>query len=88
MKAIDLGNPESYDTRRLFELCAETGTVLYSRVAPEESEKQEKDWQAYVRRLAELVKDTGARCILRPLLFPQGRDECSAMLDLWHKLTV
>jgi hypothetical protein len=88
VKAIDLGNPESYDTRRLFELCAETNTLLYSRIAAEEEEKSRGDWEAYVRRLAGPVKDTGARCILRPLVFPQGRDECVAMLDLWHELTV
>ncbi|HUW20170.1 MAG TPA: hypothetical protein VMW16_12805 [Sedimentisphaerales bacterium] len=87
VKAIDLGNPEMYDTRWLFELCAETGTVLYSRVAADEKEKSTEDWEGYVRRLAELVKDTGARCVLRPLVFPQGRDECGAMLDLWHELT-
>jgi hypothetical protein len=87
VRAIDLGNPESYDTRRLFELCAETNTVLYSRLAPEQSEKDEEDWQAYVRRLAELVKDTGARCILRPLVYPEGREQCAAMLDLWHEMT-
>jgi hypothetical protein len=85
--AIDLGNPEMYDTRRLFELCAETDTVLYSRVAAKDTEKEQRDWRAYVRRLAELVKETAARCILRPLVFPQGRDECAAMLDLWHELT-
>lgn len=87
VKAIDLGNPEMYDTRRLFELCAETGTVLYSRVAEQEAEKEQQDWQAYVRRLAGLVKDTDARCILRPLVFPQSRDDCAAMLNLWHQLT-
>ncbi len=87
VEAIDLGNPESYDTRRLFELCADSDTVLYSRVAAEESEKDEGNWEAYVRRLAALIRDTGGRCILRPLVFPQGRDECAAMLDLWHELT-
>ncbi|MHC4664453.1 MAG: hypothetical protein ACYS9T_00670 [Planctomycetota bacterium] len=87
VRAIDLGNPEMYDTRRLFELCAETDTVLYSRVAAQETEKEQQGWQTYVRRLAELVKDTGARCILRPLVFPQDRDQCAAMLELWHELT-
>lgn len=87
VRAIDLGNPEMYDTRWLFELCAETGTVLYSRVAAEEKEKNDRDWEAYVRRLAGLVKDTGARCILRPLVFPKGRKECAVMQDLWHELT-
>ncbi|MHC4482268.1 MAG: hypothetical protein ACYSW4_01835 [Planctomycetota bacterium] len=87
VRAIDLGNPESYDTRRLLELCAETDTVLYSRLAAQEKEKNEGDWEAYVRRLAGLVRDTGARCILRPLVFPKGRKECTAMLDLWHEMT-
>jgi len=87
VRAIDLGNPEMYDLCRVLELCAETGTVLYSRVAAEDNEKSKANWQAYARRLAGLVKDTGARCILRPLVFPQGRDECAAMLDLWHELT-
>jgi hypothetical protein len=88
VRAIDLGNPESYDTRWLFEMCAKTGTVLYSRVAPEEKESKEGNWRAYIKRLAGIVNDTGARCILRPLVFPQRRDECSRMLDMWHELTV
>lgn len=87
VRAIDLGNSEMYDTRWLFELCAETNTVLYSRVAPEENEKNEKDWEGYVRRLAGIVKHTGARCILRPLAFPRSRQECAAMCELWHELT-
>jgi len=87
VRAIDLGNPEAYDTRRLFELCAETDTVLYSRVAADEDEKGGDDWERYVRRLAGLIKETGARCILRPLVFPQGREECAAMCELWHELT-
>ena len=87
VRAIDLGNPESYDTRWLFEMCAETDTVLYSRVAPLEEESSKGDWQAYIRRLAGLVNQTGARCILRPLVFPSNRDECARMLDMWHELT-
>jgi len=87
VQAIDLGNPESYDTRRVFELCGETNTVLYSRVAPEEDEKSEGNWEKYVRRLAGLVKGAGARCILRPLVFPAGREECATMVELWHELT-
>jgi hypothetical protein len=87
VRAIDLGNPEMYDTRRLFELCGQTNTALYSRVAAKEDEKNERDWESYVRRLAQLVKDTGARCILRPLAFPKSRDDCAAMLGLWHELT-
>jgi hypothetical protein len=87
VKAIDLGNPESYDTRRLFELCAETNTVLYSRIASGQEEKSRRNWQGYLRRLAALLRQTGARLILRPLIFPQSRDDCAAMLELWHELT-
>jgi len=87
VKAIDLGNPESYDTRRLFELCAETNTVLYSRIASGQEEKSRRNWQGYLRRLAALLRQTGARLILRPLVFPQSRDDCAAMLELWHELT-
>ena len=83
VRAIDLGNPEMYDTRRLLELCAETGTVLYSRVADEPDES----WEAYTRRLGELVRETGARCILSPLVFPETREECADMLALWRELT-
>lgn len=83
VKAIDLGNSEMYDVRWLLERCAESKTVLYSRVAalPDEG------WQAYVRRLGGLVKDSGARCILRPMVFPTDREECQEMFQLWHELT-
>ena len=84
VRAIDLGNPEMYDTRWLMERCAETGTVLHSRLAAEPGEA----WDAYARRLGGLVRATGARCILRPLVYPQTRDECSQMKELWHDLTV
>lgn len=82
--AIDLGNPEAYDTRWLMERCAESRTVLHSRVAAEPGE----DWETYVRRLAKLVRETGARVILRPLVFPERREDCAAMLALWHELTL
>ncbi len=83
VRAIDLGNPEMYDIRWLMERCAETGTVLYSRIAEEPGET----WQAYIRRLGALVKQTGARCILRPLIVPDTRAEAAAMCDMWHELT-
>ena len=83
VKAIDLGNPESYDVRRLMEIGSTTDTVLYSRLAPEGDE----DWRAYTERLAGLVADTGARLILRPGLFPDSLQACREMLDLWHERT-
>ena len=81
--AIDLGNPDLYDTGELMRICAETGTVLYSRLAAEPDE----GWQAYVRRLAGLVRKTGARVILRPVVFPAERAACEEMRDLWRGLT-
>lgn len=83
VRAIDLGNPESYDTRWLLERCAETGTVLYSRLHGEPGET----WRDYVRRIASMVGQTKARVILRPTVFPDNRDECAAMRDMWHDLT-
>jgi len=83
VRAIDLGNPEFYDTRWLLEKCAETGTVLCSAVAAEEGE----EWPKYIRRLAGLVRETGARVILRPAVFPETREDCARMRDLWHELT-
>jgi hypothetical protein len=84
VRAIDLGNSEFYDLHWLFERCAESGTVLYSRVAAQAGEH----WVQYVRRIAEATKSTGARCILRPEVYPSGRSECAAMLELWHELTM
>ena len=83
IKAIDLGNPEKYDTKYLLERCAETGTVLYSRIATEPGE----NWKEYINRIGSLVARTGARVILRPLVFPESRKECNEMLELWHDLT-
>lgn len=83
VRAIDLGNPELFDSRWVLEQCAQTETVLYSRLAAEPGEA----WAPYVRRLAGLVNETGARVILRPVVFPAHRDTCQAMLDLWHELS-
>lgn len=81
--AIDLGNPEYYDTRQVMEVCAKTGTVLHSRVAAE----PEETWQVYIRRLAGLVRETGARLILRPVVVPETREGCEEMLQYWHENT-
>ena len=82
VRAIDL-QPGMHDTPWVFEQCAATGTVLYSGVAAEAGE----DWRSYLRRLADLIKQTGARCILRPALFPSSREECAEMRDRWHEWT-
>jgi hypothetical protein len=83
VKAIDIGNPETYDTKWLFECCSRTNTVLYSRINALEDER----WYQYIKRLAQLTKQTGARCILRPLAFPNEKHLCREMLDMWHELT-
>ena len=84
VKAIDLGNPEMYNTRNILQCCAETDTVLYSRLAAEPGE----DWRSYTERLARLVRDTNARVVQRPLIYPESRQECRDMLDLWHEKTI
>jgi len=83
VRAIDLGNPEMYDSRWLLEKCAGSNTVFYGKLSALDNE----DWKTYINRLAALVKDTGARCVLRPDIFPSGRDECNRMYEMWHKLT-
>lgn len=75
--------PGMHDARWLLERCAESDTVLYSHIEGQNGE----DWERYVRRLAAMVRETGARCILRPEVFPSDRDGCAAMQDLWHELT-
>ena len=84
IRAIDLGNSDMHDLRHLFECCAETGTVLCSRVAALDGE----NWREYVRRVTGLIQETGARCILRPMAAPENRDECAEMLELWHEGTI
>jgi hypothetical protein len=81
--ALDLGNPEFYDTRKVMEICAATGTVLHSRVASLPGET----WQNYIRRIAALTRETGARLLLRPTLFPESREEAAEMQALWHEYT-
>ncbi len=81
--AIDLGNPEKYETKWLLERCAETDTVLYSRIAEEPGES----WREYIKRIGSLVGSTGARVILRPKVFPESFEECREMLEYWHQLT-
>lgn len=80
VQAIDLGNPEKYDPQWLLERCAASGTVLYSRLPALGNE----DPLAYVDRLSTLVRQTGARVILRSILPPRDRDEASAMLTRWR----
>ena len=82
VQAIDLGNPEMYDTRKLLELCAKTDTVLYSKLMQEEGE----NWETYTRRIANLVKATSARCILRAVVVPDNEEQAHQMYNLWHEI--
>jgi hypothetical protein len=83
VKAIDLGDPEMYDIRWLLRTAADTGTVIYSWLGAEAGE----NWRDYTGRLGRLVKETGARCVLRPRIWPDSRDDCAAMQRLWHDQT-
>jgi hypothetical protein len=83
VRAIDLGNPEMYDTKWLLEKCAETDTVFYGKIAADENE----NWKDYIKRIAAILNETGARCVLRPVAFPLDKNECRQMLDMWHELT-
>ncbi|MFI4911520.1 MAG: hypothetical protein ACIAQZ_07620 [Sedimentisphaeraceae bacterium JB056] len=83
VRAIDLGNPEMYDTKWLLEKCSATGTVFYGRLAAVDGES----WSDYIKRLAGILNETGARCVLRPEVFPLEKSECEDMLNMWHELT-
>ena len=82
IRAIDV-QPGMHDLQWMLERCAESNTVLYSGVAARNGE----DWRTYTERVGGLVRQTGARCIVRPGVFPSTRDECAAMRDRWRKLT-
>jgi hypothetical protein len=83
VRAIDLGNPEKYDPRWLLERCADSDTVLYSRLPGLEGELP----LAYVRRVGMLVRETGARVVLRAMVTPRNRDEALEMLETWRLIT-
>lgn len=84
VRAIDLGNPEKYDARWLLEHCADSGTVLYSRLPALDGE----DALASVKRVGHLVRETGARVALRTTVVPRTRSEAAEMLATWRELTV
>lgn len=81
--AIDLGNPELYDTEQILMTCAQTNTVYYGRLASLEGENPD----SYLRRLAGIVRGTGARVVLRPVLAPAGSEEAGELLRYWHDAT-
>ena len=81
--AIDLGNPEMYDLGELLGICAETGTVFHSRVAPLTGE----GWREYGKRLGAAVRESGARCVLRATVFPERREDAAEMLERFHEET-
>ncbi len=81
--AIDLGNPEAYDFAHLANEAARTGTVLYSRVASE----GEEHWREYITRVATVISETGLRAVVRPVVYPDTREDCREMLAIFHELT-
>ena len=83
VKAVDLGNPEMYETTWLLDKCAETNTVFYGKLASEGNE----GWQDYITRLSNIIKKTGAKCVLRPMVFPESYEGCQEMQTMWHELT-
>jgi hypothetical protein len=83
VKAIDLGDPQMYDTRWLLETAAGNNTVICGWLGPKEGQ----DWRTYVTQLGRLVKQTGARVVLRPRIWPESRQGCAEMLEIWHDLT-
>jgi len=83
IKAVDLGNPEMYALDDLMTWCADTDTVLHSRLPAEPGET----WRAYLERIAGAARRAGTRVALRPLVFPDSRSECADMRDCWHEWT-
>jgi len=82
--ALDLGNPEMYDTLWVMQQCAAGEVVLYSRLAAELGE----NWLDYIRRIATMVRETGVRMALVPDVYPSDLDEAAMMLETWHELTL
>jgi len=83
VKAIDLGNPEMYETQWLLDMCAQTETIFYGKLAGEPDE----NWQHYINRIAGIVRSSGARCVLRPEIFPEEKQQCNEMRQMWHDMT-
>ena len=82
--AIDLGNPEMYELDEILGICAKTGTVFHSRVAPLDGER----WHDYVTRVGGAVRESGARCAIRALTYPaDDREAAAQMLRLFHEMT-
>jgi len=83
VQAIDLGNPEEYSLEWLFQVCAETDTVFYSRVMPENGE----NWRQYIRRIAEAQNRHRTKCVIRSLQQITDFDVAYNAYQLWHELT-
>ncbi|TVQ35487.1 MAG: hypothetical protein EA384_16135 [Spirochaetaceae bacterium] len=82
--AIDLGNPELYEVEWLLQRCAESDTVLFSRLPVIDDDES---CSAYVRRIGSAVRNSGARCVLRATAVPRERREAEDMLLTWRELT-
>ena len=67
----------------MIDCCADSGTVLYSRLPALEGEHA----VAHARRVGMLLRETGTRVILRATVPPRNRDEAMEMLETWRLLT-
>lgn len=82
VKAIDLGNPESYDLDFLMRTCAESDTVLYSRIPMLEGETGFD----YVSRIARKAREFGTKLVLRSLHIPESPEQAQKLYDLFHSI--
>ncbi len=76
---INLGNPESYDLRGLFELCGRTGTVCFGHLPRVEGLGDE----AWLEGIAE----PASRAVCRLILVAPGVGDATACRKRWHSLT-
>jgi hypothetical protein len=78
--AVDLGNPEMYDAEWLLDICANTNTVFFGKIASFEGE----DWESYLTRVKRIIKKTGAKCVLRSDIIPDNFKQAEDMYRFWH----
>jgi hypothetical protein len=83
ISTLNLGNPEMYDSEELFSLCGRTGTVYFGHLPLREGE----DGESYLERLAALCRRHQTRLILVSDYHPPGREEKTALVDRWHRIT-
>ena len=83
ISTLNLGNPEMYDLDEVFDLCGQSGTVYFGHLSLLEGE----DGESYLERLADLCGRRKTRLILVSGYHPEGREEKTALVKRWHRLT-